>query len=81
MEPNALKIAILAAGADTDIALSALHGELEHWLNRTLSSEELDAALDELAAAGLVRVNIATFTTTESGSAVVAEHWETFFPA
>jgi hypothetical protein len=81
MEPDALKIAILAAGADTDIALPALHGELEHWLNRTLLSEELDAALDELAAAGLVQLGPETYVTNAAGRSMVAQHWETFFPA
>ncbi len=81
MEMSALKVALLAAGTQTEGALHALHGELEHWLNLNLDSEELHAALLELASAGLVQLRDTTFATTAAGRAMMHEQWEEFFPA
>lgn len=81
MDLDALKVALLAAGAQAESAAAELHGELEHFLDRPLDSDALDAALAELAAAGLVEVRETRFAATERGRAVMLEHWEAFFPA
>lgn len=78
---DALKIALLAAGAQAESAAGELHGELEHFLDRQLESDALDAALAELAEAGLVVVRGQRFLATDAGRAVMLEHWEAFFPA
>jgi hypothetical protein len=81
MTLDALKVALLAAGAQAESAAVELHGELEHFLDRQLASDDLDAALAELAAEGLVIVREARFVATDSGRALMLEHWEAFFPA
>jgi hypothetical protein len=81
MDLDALKVALLAAGAQAESAAAELHGELEHFLDRQLASDELDAALADLARAGLVELRDLRFTATERGRAVMLEHWEAFFPA
>jgi hypothetical protein len=81
MTLDALKVALLAAGAQAESTAAALHGELEHFLDRQIDSEALDAALAELAAEGLVIVRDARFVATESGCALMLEHWEAYFPA
>ncbi len=85
MEIDALRIALLAVCAPERAAPHRIHGELEHWLDRALASDEVDAALAELASRGLVSARRETaavaFLTTASGRALVAERWEEFFPA
>jgi hypothetical protein len=84
-EIDALRIALLAACSDEHALLHRIHGELEHWLNRPLPTEEVEAALAWLEARGLVAADRATtvvaYLTTESGRVIVAERWEEFFPA
>ncbi len=81
MTLDALKVALLAAGAQEESAAAVLHAELEHFLDRQLASEDLDAALAELAEEGLVVMRETRFAATERGRAVMLEHWEAFFPA
>jgi DNA-binding PadR family transcriptional regulator len=81
MEIDALRLALLAAAVQDNASAATLHGELEHFLNRQLASDELDAALADLAAGGLVVVRAERYTATDAGRALVLEHWEAFFPA
>jgi hypothetical protein len=81
MEMDALKLALLAASSQDEAALHALHGELEHFLDRQLASEDLNAALGELVAADLVELRRELFIATDAGRAAVIEYWEDFFPA
>ncbi len=85
MEIAALRLALLAACASERAAPHRIHGELEHWLARPLASAEIDAALAELEAGGLVSAQreaaAVAFLTTADGRALVAERWEEFFPA
>ncbi len=81
MPVDALKVALLAAAAQHRVALHALHGELEHFLDRQLASDDLDAALAELAAEGLVEVTSELYLTTETGRTLMLAQWEEFFPA
>ena len=81
MSLDALKIALLAAGAKEASSAASLHAELEHFLDRQLHGDELDAALDALAAEGLVVLRETRFAATDAGRAVMLEHWEAFFPA
>jgi hypothetical protein len=84
MEIDALRIALLAVCAPERTLPHRIHGELEHWLNRSLATAEIDAALAELEAGGLVAAHRDTaaiaFLTTEDGRALVTAHWEEFFP-
>jgi hypothetical protein len=80
MPITALHVALLAAAGEAEGVVHRLHGELEHWLNRTLASDEIDAALAELHAGGYAVVTSACFVSTASGRALVAEQWEDFFP-
>ena len=84
MEIDALSLALLAACSDEQAFVHRLHGELEHWLNRPLATADIEAALAELEADGLVaadrRTAAVAYLTTEAGRAVVAERWEEFFP-
>jgi coproporphyrinogen III oxidase-like Fe-S oxidoreductase len=81
MTLDALKVALLAAGAQAESSSAALHGELEHFLDRQLVAAELDAAIAELAQAGLVAMQAERFVATDQGRALMREHWEAFFPA
>jgi coproporphyrinogen III oxidase-like Fe-S oxidoreductase len=81
MTLDALKVALLAAGTQDGAAAGRLHGELEHFLDRQIASDELDAAVADLAAAGLVVVSAERFAATDAGRATLREHWEAFFPA
>lgn len=81
MNLDALKIALLAAGAQGDASAGELHGELEHFLDRQLESDHVDAAVAELADAGLIIVREQRFVATDAGRALMLEHWEAFFPA
>jgi hypothetical protein len=84
MEIDALRIALLAVCAPEGAAPHRIHGELEHWLNRALTTAEVDAALAELESRGLVSAQreaaAVAFLTTADGRALVAERWEEFFP-
>ena len=85
MEIDALKIALLAAGAPEDVHVPGIHGELEHWLDRQLGTDELDAAVGELQSLMLVAMSPSSdgrvmFRTTDAGRAIVAARWEEFFP-
>ena len=84
MDLDALRLALLAACADEEARLHRIHGELEHWLNRSLATEEIEAALAKLEAHGLVAADRATavvaYLTTDAGRVLVAERWEEFFP-
>jgi len=81
---DALKLALLAACSDEASLVHRIHGELEHWLNRPLASEEIETALAELESGGLVAADRATtavaYFTTATGRVIVAERWEEFFP-
>ena len=83
-EIDALRLALLAACADERALVHRIHGELEHWLNRPLESDAIEAALAELEAHGLVAADRATavvaYLTTDAGRVIVAERWEEFFP-
>ncbi len=87
MDLDPLRLALLAVLAAERAELHRVHGELEHWLNRPLASDELEAALAELEARGLVDAERAAsaaavaYVTTEAGRVIVAERWEEFFPA
>jgi len=84
MNIDALRLALLAALADEQALLHRIHGELEHWLNRSLATEDIEAALADLEARGLVAADRATtvvaYLTTDAGRVLVAERWEEFFP-
>jgi hypothetical protein len=84
MELDALRLALLAVCAPEHTLPHRIHGELEHWLNRSLATTEIDAALAELAAHGLVATHRETtaiaFLTTADGRALVTTRWEEFFP-
>jgi hypothetical protein len=84
MDIDALRLALLAACSDEHAFVHRIHGELEHWLNRPLATEDIEAALADLEARGLVAADRptipATYLTTEAGRAVVAARWEEFFP-
>jgi hypothetical protein len=84
MEIDALRMALLAVCAPGHAFAHRIHGELEHWLNRPLETDEVDAALAELASRGLLAARRETahvaFLTTEDGRAIVAARWEEFFP-
>ncbi len=85
MEIDALKIALLAACATERARVHRIHGELEHWLNRPLATDELEVALAELESLALVAAyrtedGALAFQTTGSGQAIVAAQWEEFFP-
>jgi len=56
MEIDALRIALLAVCAPDHALLHRIHGELEHWLNRQLATDEIETALAELAANDLVEI-------------------------
>jgi hypothetical protein len=81
---DALRLALLAACADERALVHRIHGELEHWLNRPLETDAIEAALAELEAHGLVAADRATavvaYLTTDAGRLIVAERWEEFFP-
>lgn len=84
MDLDALRLALLAACADEHALVHRIHGELEHWLDRPLATEDVEAALAELEARGLVAADRATaavaYLTTHAGRVIVAERWEEFFP-
>ncbi|HET9041608.1 MAG TPA: hypothetical protein VFN70_00570 [Burkholderiales bacterium] len=84
MELDALRLALLAVCAPEHAPPHRIHGELEHWLNRALATTEIDAALAELEARGLVTAQreaaVVAFLTTEHGRAIVTARWEEFFP-
>lgn len=84
MELDALRLALLAVCAPEHAPPHRIHGELEHWLNRALATTEIDAALAELEARGLVTAQrgaaAVAFLTTEHGRAIVTARWEEFFP-
>ena len=75
-----LRIALLAVCSPEHAIVHRIHGELEHWLNRTLATAEIEAALAELARGGLVAAEADAWLTTDSGRSVVAARWEEFFP-
>jgi coproporphyrinogen III oxidase-like Fe-S oxidoreductase len=81
MTLDALKVALLAAGARSESSSAELHAELEHFLDRQLAADELDAAVAELAQSGLVLLQAERFVATDQGRALMREHWEAFFPA
>jgi hypothetical protein len=82
LEP--LHVALLAVCAPERTPLHRVHGELEHWLNRQLATDEVESAIAELEARGLIVVQrdraVAAFLATAAGRAVVAARWEEFFP-
>jgi hypothetical protein len=84
MDIDALKVALLAVLSDERALVHRVHGELEHWLNRPLATDEIEAALAELEVHGLVAADRTTaavaWLTTGAGRAIVAERWEEFFP-
>jgi hypothetical protein len=84
MEIDALRLALLAVCAPEHAPPHRIHGELEHWLNRALATTEIDAALAELEARGLVTAQreaaVVAFLTTAHGRAIVTARWEEFFP-
>jgi hypothetical protein len=84
MEIDSLRMALLAVFAPERTHLHRVHGELEHWLNRPLATEDIEAALVQLEAHGLVAADresaCVAFLTTEDGRALVATRWEEFFP-
>ena len=81
---DALKVALLAVLSDERALVHRVHGELEHWLNRSLATDDIEAALAELEAHGLVAADrataVAAYLTTDAGRVIVAERWEEFFP-
>ncbi len=85
MEIDALKIALLAACASERALVHRIHGELEHWLNRPLGTDEVARALAELQSLALVAAcwtddGAPAFQTTGNGRAIVEARWEEFFP-
>jgi hypothetical protein len=79
-EIDALRIALLAVCSPEHGVVHRIHGELEHWLNRPLATADIEAALAELAAGGLVAARADSWLTTDTGRSVVAARWEEFFP-
>ncbi len=83
-EIDALRIALLAVCSPEHAAVHHIHGELEHWLNRQLATADIELALAELEADGLVAARReavhAAWLTTDSGRTLVAARWEEFFP-
>ncbi len=81
---DALRIALLAVCSPEDAVVHRIHGELEHWLNRQLATADIEAALAELEAGGLIAARReaaqAAWLTTDSGRTLVAARWEEFFP-
>lgn len=53
-ELDTLKMALLSLCAQELAALHAVHAHVEDWIARPLASDELERALGELEAAGLV---------------------------
>ena len=84
MELDALRLALLAVCSPEHAVVHRIHGELEHWLNRQLATADIEAALAELEAGGLVAARgeamQAAWLTTDSGRTLVAARWEEFFP-
>lgn len=85
MEIDALKIALLAACAAERALVHRIHGELEHWLNRPIGTDEVEGALAELESRALVAASrtddgTPAFQTTGNGRAIVDARWEEFFP-
>jgi hypothetical protein len=84
MDLDTLRIALLAACGSEDALAHRLHGELEHWLDRALSSAEIDVALGDLVGHGLLAVRHeslqAVYLTTDEGRLLVSQRWEEFFP-
>ena len=84
MDIDALRLALLAACAEERALLHRIHGELEHWLNRSLASADVEAALAELEAHGFVAADrtttVVAYLTTDAGRVLVAQRWEEFFP-
>jgi hypothetical protein len=83
-EIDPLRIALLAVCSPEHTVVHRIHGELEHWLNRPLATADIETALTELEAGGLVAVRREaadpTWLTTDTGRSVVAARWEEFFP-
>jgi hypothetical protein len=84
MELDPLHLALLAVCSPERTPLHRVHGELECWLNRPLATDDLESALGELEASGLIaayrEVEEVAFLATADGRAVVAARWEEFFP-
>ena len=84
MDLDALRLALLAVLSEERALVHRIHGELEHWLNRSLATEEVEAALAELEAHGLVAAEraatVVAYLTTDAGRVLVAQRWEEFFP-
>jgi hypothetical protein len=84
MEIDALRMALLAVCAPEHAFVHRIHGELEHWLNRSLATAEIDAAVADLESRGLLAARRESariaYLTTEDGRAIVAARWEEFFP-
>jgi len=84
MEIDPLRIALLAVCSPERTLLHRVHGELEHWLNRPLATDDVETALARLEALGLVVAHRESaqvaFITTDDGRALVAARWEEFFP-
>jgi len=81
---DALRIALLAVCSPEHAVVHRIHGELEYWLNRQLATADIEAALAELEAGGLVAARPGpapvVWCTTDSGRTLVAARWEEFFP-
>lgn len=81
---DSLHLALLAVCSPERTPLHRVHGELEHWLNRQLATDDVESAIAELEARGLVVVHRdcteVVFLATADGRAVVAARWEEFFP-
>lgn len=84
MDLDSLRIALLALCTPGRTHLHRVHGELEHWLNRPLATEEIAEALARLESSGLVAVDREggelAFLATEHGAALAVARWEEFFP-
>jgi hypothetical protein len=84
MEIDALRMALLAVCAPEHAFVHRIHGELEHWLNRSLATAEIDAAVAELESRGLLAARgesaHTAYLTTADGRAIVSARWEEFFP-
>jgi hypothetical protein len=84
MEIDSLSIALLALCTPGRTHLHRVHGELEHWLNRPLATEEVAGALAQLESYGLVAVDREAselaFLATEHGASIAVARWEEFFP-
>jgi hypothetical protein len=81
---DSLHLALLAVCSPGRTPLHRVHGELEHWLNRQLATDDVESAIAELEARGLLAVyrdcTEVVFLATADGRAVVAARWEEFFP-